>query len=63
MTVIVELGFLDGVDHICHCVDVFLLILCNLLDAFCIPTNVVPVCELGFIVHSAVADVHAVDRS
>lgn len=58
MTVIIELGFLDGIDHICDCFDVFLLVLSNLLDTFGIPADVVPIGQLGFIVNSPVADVH-----
>lgn len=58
MAVIIELGLLDGIDHICDCFDVFLLVLSNLLDALGIPAGVVPIGQLGFIVNPSVADVH-----
>ena len=58
MTVIIELSFLHSINHVCNCLDVFLLVLGNYLDALGIPADVVPVGQLGFIVDSPVGDVH-----
>lgn len=58
MTMGVPLGLLDGVDHICHGLDIVLLVLRDLLDSFGIPADIVSIGELGFIVDATVADIH-----
>ena len=58
MAVIVPLCFLDDVDHICHRLDVFLFIGWDLLHAFSIPADIIPVSQLRLIVDAAVVDIH-----
>lgn len=55
----VPLSFLDGVDHIRYRLDIFLLVLRDLLDAFSMPADIVPVGELRFVIDSTVTDIHA----
>lgn len=58
----VPLCLLASIDHIRYGLDIFCLVRRDLLDAFGIPANVVPLGHVIIITGSAVGDLHTLGR-